>query len=362
MLRTRGAVTAIVLMLALVLPGCSGGGSTGSGSGTPGSQAGSIPSGLKADVSKAAALDVSANGTGAAVRSGDATMAVYVPAGAAQAGAKWRLVPLTSAPAGAKKPLCPGVWVDTAGAEPTKPCLIGFALPGKAATNATIVRLGDDGSAAQIIPTTRVELGGMTLLSATVDGFSPYTTSEEDQAAIDKAAVDRAKARGQSVDWTIKAGGAETQHAQGWTFDYELDFFASGGGEGQGGIYNGHAMLSLQGKYKGPVSIVKSFGNLSGTGRDQKLRFIIVDAQLASLLTGEPVGDPIIAGSGAMQLEGLGSLDISAVGPTVSGRYNKKNQSAKGAVPFTIKVSGNDVQVEIAKVGIFPGKILRTTK
>ncbi len=63
-----------------------------------------------------------------------------------------------------------------------------------------------------------------------------------------------------------------------------------------------------------------------------------------------------------MKLDGMGSLDIAAIGPTVSGKYDKNNAKGSGSVPFTITVKGEDVQIEIPKVGIFPGKILRTGK
>jgi hypothetical protein len=287
---------------------------------------------------------------------------VLVPAGAAADGAVWTLTPLVEAPSGVKKPLSTGVYVDTSKAPPSKPCIIGFALPGNAPKNATIVRVSEDGQSTEIVPTNRITTGGRTLLTAAVDGFSPYTTSEEDKAAIDKAFVDRAKALGKQVDFTIKAGGKETQTNQGWTFDYEFDMFASGGGVDVGGLYKGNAMLFVDGKYKGPASIVKSFGKVSGTGRDQKLQFWIVDSPVVSLLTGEPVGEPLVGGAGTMNFKGTGSLDIAAIGPTVRGRYNKNNVKGSGGVPFTILVNGDDVQVEIPKVGIFPGKILRTTK
>jgi hypothetical protein len=60
-------------------------------------------------------------------------------------------------------------------------------------------------------------------------------------------------------------------------------------------------------------------------------------------------------------MKGMASLGIVAVGPTASGSYNK-SVKAGDPVPFTILVKGEDVQIEIPEVGIFPGKILRTTK
>ncbi len=300
-------------------------------------------------------------GSGAAVPSGEATAAVYVPAGAAPDGAVWTLTPLTTAPSGVKKPLTPGVYVDTSKAPPSKPCLIGFSLPGKAPKNATIVKVSEDGASTQIVPTARLTRDGRTLLTAAVDGFSMYTTAEEDKAAIDKAFVERAKARGKEVDFTIKVSGSETQKAEGWTFDYDFDMFASGGGVDVGGFYDGYATLGIKGNYKGPASIVKSYGKISGSGRDSKLRFVIIDVPLTDLLTGESVENPV-GGSGKMNMKGMASLNMAAKGPTASAKYSKHNIEGSDPVPFTILIKGEDVQVEIPNVGIFPGKILRTTK
>ena len=48
--------------------------------------------------------------------------------------------------------------------------------------------------------------------------------------------------------------------------------------------------------------------------------------------------------------------------PNVQGQYDKNNVQGADAVPFRIEVAGEDVKIYIDKVGIFPGKILRTTK
>jgi hypothetical protein len=205
-------------------------------------------------------------------------------------------------------------------------------------------------------------LGASTLLSAYVDGFSTYTTSEEDAAARDKAAVDRAKARGKQADWTMKVVGTETQTLEGWTFVYNLDMFASGAGVEQTGLYKGTAMLDMKGTYKGPASIVKSAGTISVIGRDQNMEIMLIDARLIDLTTGEPVGEPRTAGLGVMNLTGMGSLDIQATAPNVKGQYKKDNIQGASPVLFNVSVTGEDVQVEINKVGIFGGKILRTTK
>jgi hypothetical protein len=319
------------------------------------------PSAFAIDPVHAADLAVSGTGGGVAVTTGTAIAAVYVPAGSAPAGTTWKVLPLSAAPAGVRKPLSPGIYVDTAGTEPTAECLIAFALPGKVSADATIVRIADDGATTTVVATTRVERNGRTELSAAVDGFSAYTTAEEDAKARDQAAVEAAKKRGKQSDWTIKASGTETQHNQGWTFNYEFDFFASGGGVGQGGLYKGHASLSIEGKYKGPVSIVKSFGKLSAIGRDQAMTFALEAPELASLIDGSPVDASGAGGKGTMKMKGMGSLDITATGPTVKGSYNK-NAKATSNVPFTIVIRGDAVQVEIPKVGIFGGLILRTSK
>ena len=361
MLKRMLVVGALAVLVATALAGCSGvaPGTTSSSSGAAATASASAA--FKLDAASTAPLAVAATGSGAAVRCGEATAAVYVPAGAAADGAVWTLTALAEAPAGVKKPLVTGVYVDTAKAPPSKPCVIGFAIPGKASKNATIVRIADDGASTQIVPTSRLDRGGRTLLTAAVDGFSAYTTSEEDKAAIDKAFADAAKAHGKQVDYTIKAGGSESQTYKGWKLDYDFDLFASGGGLEMGGVYKGHALLSVDGTYKGPTSIVKSWGTVTATARDQKVTFIIVDAPLVSLLTGQPEGEPIVGGTSAMHLKGIGTLDMQARGPTAKGGVTK-NVNGADAVPFVIVIKGDDVQVEIPMVGIFPGKILRTTK
>lgn len=352
--------TVLVALASVVLAGTACGGTTsGPGGGTR--EVREVPPAFSADPANGADLAVTASGGSAVVRSGDATAAVAVPAGAAAEGANWRVTPLSAAPAGVGKPLCPGIYVDTADAEPQQPCAVGFALPGRAPEGATIVRIAEDGSGSVIVPTTRLEGDGMTLLTASVEGFSAYSTSEEDRAAIDKAFVERAKARGKQVDWTIKAGGTETQTNEGWTFVYEFDMFASGADIGQGGRYKGRAMLSVKGDYRGPASIVKTFGKVEGTGRDDALAFEMIDVTLASLLTGESVG-PFVSGEGVMRLKGLASLNILAIAPGAKGQYDEQGAQASDSVPFTVLVKGEDVQVEIPGVGIFPGKILRTTR
>jgi hypothetical protein len=359
MTRSRFLTLALVGVLLIGAVGCNGGGGTAGGGD---SKTGEVPKALAGDDASAVELKLTDEGGGVGVASGDAYAAVYVPPGAAEAGATWTVTPLTEAPAGVEYPLCPGVYVDTAGDDPTDWCSIGFSLPGTASPNATIVKLADDGTVAEAIATTRMDYGDRTFLTAYVDGFSAYTTSEEDAAARDQAFVDRAKTKGQEVDWTIKVVGTETQENQGWTFNYEFDLFASGGDVGKGGVYKGYATLYVTGHYDMPASIVTGFGDISGTARDDNLTFNIIDAPLASLLTGQPIEDPIIVGQGTMNGSGLASLNIEASAPDVSGQYDSGQVEGSSPMPFTFEIVGEDVEIEIDNVGIFPGKILRTTK
>lgn len=350
------------LVLVLVLLAGSTGCKTGvSAEGKAGSGSVEVPDALKADEAGAKDLRVTADGGGVGVTTGEAYAAVYVPAGAAEAST-WSVMPLAEAPAGVDKPLCPGVFVDTAGAEPTDWCSIGFSLPGTASEDATIVKLADDGSVAEVIPTTRMEWGERTFLTAYVDGFSAYTTAEEDAAARDKAFVDRAKAKGQQVDWTVKVIGQETQEVQGWKFIYDLDIFASGGDVGMAGVYKGTCLLSMTGTYEENLGIVQGLGDISGGIRNDNFEFVIIDYQLADLLTGESIGEPTTCSSGYITGEGFGNLNIYASAPNVQGEYHSGPVSGSEPLSFDMIVTGEDVQVEVRDVGIFPGKILRTTK
>jgi hypothetical protein len=360
---TRGRSLAALLALALVVApiGCTGSGAQKNDS--PGASGAGLPEAFAGDADKAADLEVTADGGSAVVVSGDATVALNVPAGAAPDGAAWVVTPLLEAPDGVERALCPGVYVDTAGGDPTDWCAIGFSLPGSALPNATIVRLADDGTVAEIIPTARMEYGDRTFLTGYVDGFSAYTTSEEDAAARDKAAVDRANAKGQQVDWTLKVAGTETQEISGWTFSYEVDIFASGGDVGQGGTYTGTAMLYVEGTYSGPETpYYQTMGSINAIGRDQALTFTMIDPPLASLLTG--VGGDMPAADGVMNLTGMADLSISATGVQgEQGQVGENDVESTDAVDFTLKVTTfEDVQLEIDNVGIFAGKILRTTK
>lgn len=355
----RLLISGLVLVL-LAVAGCSGGVTSG---GKAGTDAGAgMPDTFMVDQEASVDLEVTAEGGGAGVSTGDAYAAVYVPPGAAPSGATWAVTPLSEAPAGAPKALCPGIYVDTAGADPNDWCSIGFSLPGTASEDATIVKLADDGSVAEVVATTRMDYGDRTLLTAYVDGFSAYTTSEEDAAARDQAFVDQAQKKGQEVDWTIKVVGQETQEVQGWKFVYDLDIFASGGGVGMGGTYKGTCLLSMTGKYEEMLGIVSSLGDVSGGIRDDSFEFVVIDYQLADLLTGQSVGEPTVCSSGYISGEGFGNLNIYASAPDVAGEYHSGPVSGSEPMGFEMLITGEDVQVEIKDVGIFPGKILRTTK
>jgi hypothetical protein len=341
--------------------GCKGGSGPGGSDGGPASD---VPKAFKVDAAAAKELAITAEGGGVGLSTGDAYAAVSVPAGAAAAGTTWKVTPLAEAPGGVEKPLCPGVYVDVAGSEPTTWCAIGFSLPGTASPDATIVKLADDGTVAEIIPTDRMDYGGRTFLTAYVDSFSPYTTAEEDAAERDKAFQERAKKWGKQVDWTIKVIGSETKENQGWKFTFDLDMFASGGSVGMGGTYKGHALLSMTGKYEQSFGVIQGLGDVSGGIRDQDLTFVIVDHGIVSLLTGkEEEANPMVSAYGYISGDGYGNLNAYATGPTASGEYHSGPTSSSEPMPFELKVTtGEDVQVEIKDVGIFPGKILRTAK
>ena len=368
---SRGRLLALVLAPVLALgliasaTGCDGADSGGGDSASPGGDAAEdIPGALELVEDSGVDLAISAEGGGVGTATGDAYAAVYVPAGAAPDGATWTVTPLAEAPEGVQYPLCPGVYVDTQGDDPTDWCSIGFSLPGEASPNATIVRLADDGTVAEVVATSRMDYGGRTFLTAYVQGFSPYTTSEEDQAARDAAWVEQAQAKGQTPDWTIKVIGSETKDIEGWSFVYDLDLFASGGGIGRGGTYTGHAMMSVVGEYKDTTGVpyYQTFGSINAIGRDQALTFTMIDPPLASLLTG--AGGDMPFADGVMNLEGMGDLNLTAEGAQgEKGDVSEQDIQSTDAVEFTIKVTTfEDVQLEIEDVGIFPGKILRTAQ
>ncbi len=352
-MRWTRVLTVCVLVAVLSLAGC--GGKDGGGS-SAGSKAAEETSVFALDTGATTEMKITDAGGGVAVDSTGGKAAVWAPPGAAD-GATWKVTPITEAPAGVEGIVVPGVYVDVAGTEPAKPCSVGFAIAGPAPTGATVVKYAEDGKSWEVVPSVVTTQGATTLVTAQVDGFSAYGLGDADQARIDAA-----RARGKDVDWTIKVVGTETQENQGWTFTYDLDLFASGGDVAQGGIYKGYATLTVDGKYSENFGgIVQGLGDIKASARDDALTFIIIDEPLADLLTGAPVGDPIIAGAGVMKGKGMGSLNISATGPNASGQVND-DVTGDSPVAFKIEVKGEDVQVEIDNVGIFPGKILRTEK
>jgi len=347
------ALAALVLVAALVLAGCGGGGDKAGSAGEKGEAA---QSAFELDSAAEVSMAITEKGGGVAVDSPGGKAAVWAPPGAAD-GATWKVTPIASAPQGVEDILIPGVYVDVAGKEPSAPCSVGFAIQGAAPAGATVVKYADDGKSWEVVPSVVTTDGATTLVRAQVEGFSAYGLGDADQTLRD-----RAKANGKQSDWTIKVVGSETQEAEGWTFVYDLDMFASGAGIDKGGVYTGYATLTVTGKFDESFGgIVQGLGDIKASARDDALKFVIADEPLADLLTGAPVGDPYVGGVGLMNGKGMGSLNISATGPTASGSYSD-DVTGDSPMRFKIEIKGEDVQVEIDKVGIFPGKILRTEK
>jgi hypothetical protein len=118
----------------------------------------------------------------------------------------------------------------------------------------------------------------------------------------------------------------------------------------------------MTGKYEESLGVVQGLGDVSGGARDQALTFYMIDGALADLLTGETV-EGMPCARGYIRGEGYGNLNIYATAPTAKGEYHSGPVSGAEPMEFDLKVTtGEDVQVEIADIGIFPGKILRTTK
>ena len=278
--------------------------------------------------------------------------------------ATWKVTPITKAPEGAKGILVPGVYVDTAGAEPSGTCSVGFLLPGPLPKGATVVKYAEDGSSWTAVPSVVVTASASQIVVAEVDGFSAYGLGDGGDASAGGGTAAGNNAGGKQVDWTVKVIGSETQEAQGWKFQYDLDFFASGGGVGQGGTYRGHGQVVMLGKYDETLGgIIKGLGDIKATARDDNLSFTVCDAPLADLLTDNDVNteDGVLRGSGIFHGKTEGTLAISATGPTVSGKVDK-TANGDSPVPFTVEIAGEDVKIEIEKMGIFGGKILRTEK
>ena len=199
---------------------------------------------------------------------------------------------------------------------------------------------------------------------AEVDGFSAYGLGDGGDASAGGGTAAGNNAGGKQVDWTVKVIGTETQEDQGLKLTYDLDFFASGGGVGQGGHYKGHGQIVMVGKYDESLGgIVKALGDIKATARDDNLSFTVCDASLANLLTGNDAGneDGVLRGSGIFHGKAEGTLALSATGPTASGKVDK-TANGDSPLPFTIEIAGEDAKIEVANMGIFGGKILRTEK
>jgi hypothetical protein len=357
-MRSKSSVVlgALALVVSVLLAGCAAGGG--------GSASGRAASVFAFDTAKTVDVHVGAKGAGTVLDTGNGKAAIWVRGGAAPE-ATWKVTPIAKAPEGAKGILVPGVYVDTAGAEPSGTCSVGFLLPGSLPKGATVVKYAEDGSSWTPVPSVIVTVSASQIVVAEVDGFSAYGLGDGgDGASGGGTAAGGDAASGKQVDWTIKVIGGETQKAQGWQFQYDLDFFASGGGVGQGGTYRGHGQVVMVGKYDETLGgIIKGLGDIKATARDDNLSFTICDAPLADLLTGQDVNseDGVLRGSGIFHGKTQGKITISATGPNVSGKVDK-TANGDSPVPFTVEIAGADVKVEIENMGIFGGKILRTEK
>jgi hypothetical protein len=348
-------LSAMLLAVSVSLAGCAAAGG--------GSASGKAASAFALDTAKTVDVHVGPKGAGTVLGTGSGKAAIWVRGGAAPE-ATWKVTPIAKAPEGSKGILVPGVYVDTAGAKPTGTCSVGFLLPGPLPKGATVVKYAEDGSSWTPVPSVIVTASASRIVVAEVDGFSAYGLGDGGDGAAGGGAAAGGAASGKQVDWTIKVVGDETQEAQGWKFKYDLDLFASGGGVGQGGTYRGHGQVVMVGTYDKTLGgIIKSLGDIKATARDDSLSFTVCDAPLADLLTGNSVDseDGVLRGSGIFHGKTQGTLAISATGPTASGKVDK-TANGDSPVPFTIEIAGEDVKVEIANMGIFGGKILRTEK
>lgn len=347
----------LVAVSVLLLAGCTPGG--GGSGGDAAASAFSLDDGRAIDVR------VGAKGAGGVLGSGTGKAAIWVHGGVAP-DATWKLTPITKAPEGVKGILVPGVYVDTAGAEPSGTCSVGFLLPGTLPEGATVVKYAADGKSWTPVPSVVVTASASRIVVAEVDGFSAYGLGDGGSSTGAGAGsnANSNSGSGKQVDWTVKVIGTETQENQGLKLTYDLDFFASGGGVGQGGTYKGHGQIVMVGKYDETLGgIVKALGDIKATARDDNLSFTICDAPLADLLTGNEVNteDGVLRGSGIFQGKTQGTLALSATGPNAKGQVDKTT-NGDSPLPFKIECIGEDVKVEIANMGIFGGKVLRTEK
>lgn len=369
------SLLAAMLVAAVALAGCTppvtpGPATTASASGSaPGASPGpatpsaSTPPGLDLDEAAGADLLVTADGGRVAVRSGDWTALVAVPGGAAAEGARWRVVPLRTAPSGIPDALAPGVYVDEAGQSPSGDCVIAFTTTGPADADAAIYRLAGDGASAQLVATDRRQTSAGTILMAEVSGFSSYGVGKATKAARDKAKQQRKKQ--QKGHYAISVHDKVSFTVQDWKFRASLDMNLAGGGSTFGGSYKGVATLVFTGKYtKNLGGVIKGIGNINWSGKGTTTAYLFGDlGPLAPLLPLEEEDLPYlmedVSGHGSFVIKGSGSLDMLAKAP--AGTYQAPGIPVKDGVkvPFLINVTGEKVTVEVANLGEFSGHLTK---
>lgn len=318
------------------------------------------PPGLDLDRSAATPLAIGARGGRAAVTTGGWTAMVAVPAGSAETGATWSLIPLRTAPAGIPDALAPGVYIDEAGHPPTGDCLIAFRMAGKADPDAAIFRLSADGTSAELVATDRQQGDASTILLAEVSGFSPYGVGKGSAAARDKAKSERRKK--QKSHYVISVHDKVSFEVQDWKFSATLDMNLAGAGSTSGGSYKGTATLLFTGKYnKVHGGIIQGIGKINWKGKGAATAHLYGD--LAPLIPLEHNGLPYlmddVSGFGSFTIKGAGALDMLARAP--AGTYKAPGVPVKDGVrmPFLINVTGTKVTVEIANLGEFSGDLVK---
>jgi hypothetical protein len=316
------------------------------------------PPGFDLDHAAATSLAIGTNGGRASVPSGTWTAMVAVPAGAAPSGAAWKLIPLRVAPAGIPEALAPGLYVDEAGQPPTGDCLVAFHTRGKADPDATIFRLSEDGTSAELVATDRQQGDASTILLAEVSGFSSYGVGKGSAAARDKAKRERNKQR--KSHYVISVHDKVSFAVQDWKFSATLDMNLAGGGSTLGGNYKGPATLLFTGKYNKVLGgIIQGLGKIHWQGKGTTAAYLFGDlAPLVPLDDSDlPYQMEDVSGYGSFTIKGAGALDALARAP--AGTYKAPGIPVKDGVkmPFRINVTGAKVTVEIANLGEFSGNL-----
>jgi len=295
----------------------------------------------------------------ASVALGTATAAVRCPPGAVPADAGWRLIALASAPTSVKNALAPGVWVDTAGAEPSGPCEIGFALAGTVPTNATIVHL-DAAGGSTIVATQRLEAGDRTVLWAPVDGFTGFTVTTAGAKALgaagDKATnAKRKQPKPPKSTKSIEVKGTFVDTYESYRFIYTLTLSMSAA---QGSwTFRGTAKLSFKTEvdesFDGPLT---GDYKLTGEMTDSKAILEFPDSEMLAALVGNPTPEPQVA-SGYLIGPGKGALSAKIAGP--GGLSGSTKLDTSGDVMLDIKavIVGDVVTVTIQNKLTFKGKL-----